>query len=227
MEREFWLEKWRATKPGFHQEKVNSRLQKYWGLITQELELAIEPNEKTVFVPLCGSTIDMRWLTENGCDVLGVEFSEVACRKYFTDNDFEFTESTNSSFSVFKGEQIQLWQGDFFALQPQDLSNVTAVYDRASLIALPPAMRQRYAQHLSALLIPGCQMLLISMDYDETKMKGPPFSVNEEEVHLLFKDTFSIERIGHSSGPDIVGNLSSRGLDTLTEKVYLMKRNAN
>ena len=117
-----------------------------------------------------------------------------------------------------------MWQGDFFALEPLDLANVVAVYDRASLIALPPAMRERYAQHLAMLLNPGCQILLISMDYDESKMKGPPFSVDEKEVRQLFEEKFSIQRIGYSSGPDIVGNLADRGLDTLTEKVYVMKR---
>jgi thiopurine S-methyltransferase len=227
VEREFWLEKWQAAKPGFHQEKVNSRLKKYWDMIEQALKSNPELDGGTTFVPLCGSTIDMHWLTENGFDVLGVEFSEVACRKYFTDNELEFEESNNSSFRVFKGAGIELWQGDFFALQAQDLSNAGAVYDRASLIALPPAMRQRYAQHLSGLLRPRCPVLLISMNYDESKMKGPPFSVDETEVRQLFEEKFSVELIAESSGPDIVGNLANRGLDTLTEKVYVLKRKSN
>jgi thiopurine S-methyltransferase len=224
VEREFWLEKWQAAKPGFHQAKVNSRLKKYWRVIEQGLKENPELNGGAVFVPLCGSTIDMRWLTKNKFNVLGVEFSEIACKKYYTDNKLEFKESGNPSFRIFKGERMELWQGDFFALQPHDLSNVAAVYDRASLIALPLAMRERYARHLSGLLRTGCQVLLISMDYDQSKMKGPPFSVDQEEVHQLFEDTFSIELISHTSGPDIVGNLADRGLDTLTEKVYVMKR---
>ena len=231
MERKFWIEKWQSAKPGFHQDKVNSRLKKHWSSIEQgigrRVGLDSELNPGTVFVPLCGSTIDMRWLTENGFNVLGVEFSEVACRKYFADNELEFEALDNSSFRIFKGKEIELWQGDFFALQPKDLANVAAVYDRASLIALPPELRRRYAQHLSALLHPECQVLLISMDYDESKMKGPPFSVNEEEVRQLFEGKFTIERIAHSSGPDIVGNLADRGLDTLTEKVYVLKRKSN
>ncbi len=224
MEREFWLEKWQADKPGFHQEKVNSRLKKYWKVIAQELKANPELNGDIVFVPLCGSTIDMHWLTDNGFNVFGVEFSEIACEKYFIDNQIEFEELNHSSFKVFKGKRIELWQGDFFDLNSLDLANVIAVYDRASLIALSPAMRERYAQHLSMLLNPGCQILLISMNYDESKMKGPPFSVDEEAVRNLFEENFSVQRIGCFSGPDTVGNLSDRGLDALTEKVYVMKR---
>ena len=40
----------------------------------------------------------------------------------------------------------------------------------------------------------------------------------------LFENEFSIEIIAQSSGPDIVGNLADRGLDTLNEKVYLLQK---
>ena len=56
-------------------------------------------------------------------------------------------------------------------------------------------------------------------------MKGPPFSVQDDEVENLFKVAFNIERIGSSAGPEIVGNLSERGLDTASESVFLLTRN--
>jgi len=122
------------------------------------------------------------------------------------------------------GIDIELWCGDWFDLRPGDLDGVRLVYDRAALIALPQPMRGDYAAHLAALLQPRAQVFLISMDYDERQMKGPPFSVPEAEVRRLFAADFAIDIITQSSGPDIVGNLADRGLDSLNEKVYRLRR---
>jgi len=204
------------VKPGFHQDKVNSRLMKHWG--------KMNINSGRVFVPLCGKSIDMAWIAQSGFNVLGIEFSEIACRDFFEEKCLTFEESADSRFRYFKGVDIELWQGDFFSLLPEDLAGVGVVYDRASLIALPAPMRIDYANHLANILQPESKIFLISMDYDEWKMKGPPFSVAEEEVNKLFSKEFSIELITHSSGPDIVGNLRDRGLDTLNEKIYILER---
>lgn len=216
MDKDFWIKKWKTPKPGFQQEKVNSRLKKHWH------RLGLTGGK--IFVPLCGSTIDMRWLIESGFQVFGVEFSEVACRKYFESNNLDYEEITDSRFNYFKGENIELWQGDFFALESVDLVGVRGVYDRASLIALPENMRNDYSDHLSNLLETDSQIFLISMDYDESKMNGPPFSVGEEEINNMLGRNFDIELVAQSSGPDIVGSLAQRGLDTLNEKVYLLKK---
>jgi len=119
---------------------------------------------------------------------------------------------------------IELWQGDWFDLTADDLRDVRLIYDRAALIALPQTMRGRYAAHLAKLLQPRAQVFLISMDYDARKMKGPPFSVPESEVRKLFAAHFTVDIITQSTGPDIVGNLAARGLDTLNEKVYRLRR---
>ena len=216
MKSDFWLSKWEANQIGFHQKKVNSRLKRLWesnGL-----------NNGDVFVPLCGKSKDMLWLAEQGRSVIGVEISDIACQDFFEESGLTHRVFDDERFKHFKGKDIELLQGDFFALTRDDLPRVDIVYDRASLVALPPDMRKEYAEHLSKLLEAGDQVLLISMDYDQQKMKGPPFSVSEEEIRLLFSDSFDIQRIACSSGPEIVGNLSERGLDTLTEKIYIMTR---
>ncbi len=55
MKHDFWHEKWRSGKLGFHQEKVNSRLVRYWQLLDLN-------DGDPVFVPLCGKSLDMLWL---------------------------------------------------------------------------------------------------------------------------------------------------------------------
>jgi thiopurine S-methyltransferase len=217
MDQAFWHDKWERGLLGFHQEKINSRLRKYWP------ELAL-PAGSQVFVPLCGKSLDMAWLAGEGHRVLGVELSSIACADFFRANDIEFSQHRRDHFERFSGHDIELWAGDFFALIADDLADVQAVYDRASLVAFPPQMRPEYANQLATLLKSGVQILLISMEYDQDKMKGPPFSVPQAEVRALFERHFDIEVLSESSGPEIVGNLSDRGLDTLTERVYRLTR---
>ncbi len=220
MESSFWHQRWAENQIGFHQEKINSRLIRFW----PQLDLL---KGTMVFVPLCGKTLDMLWLVEEGFEVLGIELSESACEAFFQENGIPFERNRGDRFVEFTGEQIRLLAGDFFALTAMDLAGVTSFYDRAALVALPESMRQKYAQHMDAVLPPHCQGLCISMSYDEMKMKGPPFSVGEDEVRQLFESAFDVEVIAESSGPDIVGNLRQRGLDTLAEKVYHFVRRGN
>ena len=220
MEPSFWHQRWAENQIGFHQEKINSRLIRLWPL----LDLA----EGTgVFVPLCGKTLDMVWLAEQGHKVLGVELSESACEAFFHENGLPFDRHRGDRFVELAGERIRLLAGDFFALTAADLAGVTAFYDRAALVALPEPTRPRYAEHMDAVLPSHCQGLCISMSYDEAKMKGPPFSVTDHEVRQLFESAFDVEVVAESSGPDIVGNLRERGLDTLAEKVYHLVRRGN
>jgi thiopurine S-methyltransferase len=217
MDHDFWHQRWVEDQLGFHQEKINSRLRKFWP------QLGVAENE-CVFVPLCGKSLDMVWLASEDFRVFGVELSPIACRDFFTENGIDFQEVPCGQFRRFSGHGVELWSGDFFALTSSDLSDVRAVYDRASLVALPAMMRGDYANHLARVLRVGTEVLLLSMEYDQGKMNGPPFSVREEEVISLFERNFELELLSQASGPEIVGNLSERGLDTLTEKVYLLTR---
>ncbi|MGR3983907.1 MAG: thiopurine S-methyltransferase [Gammaproteobacteria bacterium] len=217
MQLAFWRQRWAEGRLGFHQEKVNSRLRKFW----REVEPA--PRAK-VFVPLCGKSLDMLWLASRGHRVIGSELSEIACRDFFTENALRYAETAGARFVRLSGGGISLWCGDFFRLRADDLRDVHLAYDRAALIALPAAMRANYAAKLAELSPPGARVFLVGMDYEQRKMKGPPFSVPESEVRELFEECFSVEILTQSSGPDIVGNLAARGLDTLNEKIYLLRR---
>ena len=220
MEPDFWHERWQSGRLGFHQEKVNSRLRKFWHAFTQS------PPAKgdTVLVPLSGKSLDMLWLADAGYHVIGVEISDLACRDFFVENELVYRRIEEERFIKYSGENITLLCGDFFDLAREDLHETKLVYDRAALIALPKTMRQKYVAHLTTLLPPAAKIFLIGMDYDEAKMKGPPFAVPQSEVRALFAADFAVEIISESSGPDIVGNLADRGLDTLDETVYKIKR---
>jgi len=213
MQPEFWLERWKSNEIGFHQQEINTHLQEYWPRLRV-------PAGGAVFVPLCGKSRDMLWLRAQGYTVLGVEISPLAVRDFFAENRLSATVTTLPSFECWQADGITLFCGDFFRLTAGQLERVAGVYDRASLIALPPAMRERYVAMLGTILPVMARMLLVTMDYPNGEMQGPPFAVSETEVRALYEQHFQVE---HLFTKDILAEnprFVERGLTRLVENVY-------
>ncbi|KAG5366032.1 putative thiopurine S-methyltransferase [Yarrowia sp. B02] len=180
MKPEFWQERWDLDQTQWDLKKADPKLVEYW----PTLNIA---QGSTVFVPLCGKSMDMAWLAGVGYKVLGVELAEKACIQYFEDLQVKPTVSKNASgkFTIYGANDTQLWCGDIFDLDADDLKYVSAIFDRASVIALPPDMRKQYAEHLIP-LIPSPNGILMTLDYDQSKKPGPPHAVSDAEVQELF-----------------------------------------
>jgi thiopurine S-methyltransferase len=224
MEADFWNERWRDGQIGFHQPAPNAQMQAHW----QRLALA---GGSRVFVPLAGKSLDMVWLLAHGHKVLGVELNSLAVEAFFEENDIPAEREEIPGYQVFRSRSsernielpIELWCGDFFALKSEDLASVDAVYDRAALIALPPGMRAAYAAHMTRCLPKGAAMLLVTLEYPQAEMAGPPFSVSEAEVMEFYGADFDIERVGSVSlGPD-QRPPSGQNLSEMFEKTYHLK----
>lgn len=95
------------------------------------------------------------------------------------------------------------------------LGKVDAIYDRAALVALPFEMRVRYAAHLREITNTAPQ-LLVTFDYDQQKLDGPPFSVISNEVEQHYIDHYSLTLL---QGKEI--NL--KGKVPAKENVWLLK----
>jgi len=215
MNRDFWQARWDEGRIGFHQDEINPYLQTYWP------RLGITPGA-TVFVPLCGKSRDMLWLRDQGYSVIGVEIVPRAVEAFFTENNLTVTRRSHGSFTLWECEGIKIFQGDFFELRDDDVAGITTVYDRASLIALPPAMRQRYAAQLRNTLPSKMSVLLVTMDYPQKEMDGPPFAVTEQEVALLYQNYFKIEVL---CSEDILAanpRFQDQGLSRLQERIYML-----
>ncbi|ROM71192.1 thiopurine S-methyltransferase [Pseudomonas brassicacearum] len=212
MEPEFWHKRWSSNQIGFHLPEVNPYLQRFW----PQLGLA---QGSRVLVPLCGKTLDLLWLAHQGYSVLGVELSEKATVDFFLEHQLEPRVSEEGAFKVFRAGGIEIRCGDFFALGAQEVAGCTALYDRAALIALPVSMRERYAAHLQNLL-PECVGLLITLDYDQAQMPGPPFSVGDDEVRRMLGDAWRLEVLQEQ---DVLGEswkFLQAGVTRLDERVY-------
>ncbi len=220
MEKAFWHQRWQSNEIGFNQSQPNLLMQRYLPVLN------LKPGAR-VFVPLCGKSIDMLWLAEQGYKVVGVELSEIACEAFFKDNRMVAKIVTSEGFTIFESGNITLFAGDFFQLRKECLGNIDVVYDRAALIALPAELRRRYSASLSSLLGVDTQIFLIVTSYDQCEMEGPPFSVDKQEVRALYKERFDIERLYSQPIREIPAHLLDKGLSNATEQVYhLMKKSS-
>ncbi len=217
MDPAFWLKRWQSNEIGFHQAEIHDQLQRHW----PALGLA---KGSAVFVPLCGKSRDMIWLAEQGHRVIGVELSEIAIDQFFAEAGLKPDERREGNFTVKSIGPYALMCGDIFDLTRKALRDVAAVYDRASLIALPPEMRTRYAAKLSEVVPATAPMLVIAIDLNENEMKGPPFPVPETAVRALFGGHFSILVLETRDGLVTSDNLKKRGVTRLEETAYLLRR---
>ncbi|WP_130903332.1 thiopurine S-methyltransferase [Pseudomonas sp. Sample_23] len=213
MQPEFWYKKWDSNQIGFHQAEANPYLQRYWP------ELAIAPSAR-VLVPLCGKSLDLLWLAGQGHQVIGVELAEKAVEEFFSEHQLQPQISDKGAFKVYRTVAFELWCGDFFALTAEDVAGCTALYDRAALIALPDAMRQRYAEHLQQLLAPEMKGLVITLDYDQSQIPGPPFAVSDDEAQRLLGQGWQLEKLEERDILAESPKFLQGGVEWLVERVY-------
>lgn len=215
MKKEFWLERWEREEIGFHENEVNTYLTQFW----QESHFA--PGS-TVFVPMCGKSVDMHWLAEQGHQVVGVELSEIAAKTFFSEHGYSENYVRNGNFGQYSANGIHILCGDYFDLSREDLSAVSAIYDRASMVALPPELRRKYVSHLVKILPAESKILLVTFDYPQAEMQGPPFAVSSEEIETLYSEHADIKLL---TQVDILAEnprFQKRGLTRLQESVYLL-----
>lgn len=215
MKKEFWLERWEKQEIGFHQDEVNPYLSQYWPVLDAGRDSA-------VFVPLCGKSRDMLWLGEQGHTVLGVELSVIAVHAFFEENDLVPHHASDGKFDSCEAGAFRLLCGDFFDLTKEHLVNVRAVYDRASLVALPPEMRERYARHLVSILPPAAQILLVTFDYPQEEMPGPPFAVSASEVEALYREYAEVRLLAQKDALPQNPRFQQRGVSRMQENIFLL-----
>ena len=186
MNPDFWHKRWADNQIGFHQSAPTTLLLKHWP------SLGV-PADATVFVPLCGKSLDMAWLASQGHQVLGVELSQLAIEQFFAEHALTPDIHASQYGTHYRAGGIEIIHGDVFGLDADVLRDCAAVFDRAAMIALPPPMRMRYADEVYARLPSGCRGLLITLEYDQAEREGPPFAISESEVRERYASSWEIE----------------------------------
>lgn len=210
MDRDFWLQRWVSNQIAFHDSRVNRLLERH----VSALGLA---DGARVFLPLSGKTLDIGWLMGKGCQVAGIEFSELAVEQLFAELGIAPVVSHVGNLKHYQAPSLDVFVGDVFHLTGELLGPVDAVYDRAAFVALPANMRGRYAAHIGAIAGLAPQ-LLVCFEYDQSLMEGPPFSISEKEIDRCYGPAYdhaNLDRV------DVVGGL--KGVNA-TETAWLLNR---
>ncbi|MCW9046911.1 MAG: thiopurine S-methyltransferase [Gammaproteobacteria bacterium] len=213
MEIEFWQQRWELDQTAFHLPTVNPHL------ISFLEKFNISPSSQ-IFIPLCGKSLDITWLASHNYSVIGIECSNKAIVNFFQEQNIESETRNDSKFISHQAKNIQLLQGDFFDLDKTLLKDVSLLYDRASLIALPSDKRKQYVNLLNRILPAISQILLITLEYDQNIMSGPPFSVSNNEVKALYQDKYNIQMLYEDDVIEGHQKFKERGLGSLLERVY-------
>ena len=204
-----WLSRWESGKTGWHQTGGNKALRKFWpGLASGS----------RVLVPLCGKSPDLLWLAQQGCAVTGVELSEVAVRAFFSEAGIGFEIEESLGLKWFRGleQDITIVCGDYFQFSDRPFD---ALYDRASLITWPADLRPAYIKHTKGLLKPEATQLLLTLEYDQSKADGPPFSVLPDEVTSYWD---KLRRVGDKcDSKNMPPKFRDAGISEIVEAVWV------
>jgi len=220
MDPEFWHERWARDEIGFHKHEYNAHMAAFVH------RLGLAPGAH-VLVPLCGKSLDLLWLYEQGYAVTGIEISRKAVEAFFAENALPFERSETSGMACYRHGDLAVWCTDFFRFDWSTVPPIDGVYDRASLVALPRGMREDYARTLLRRLPKDAPVLLITLDYPQREMNGPPFSVDRAEVERLYAEHWRVEEIHDEDCLAEEPGLRKRGLSRLHERVYLLNAPAD
>lgn len=234
-----WAARWAAGHIGFHEGAPNDLLVRHGALLHAAEANGAHPPR--VLVPLCGKTMDLEWLAQRGFAVVGVEAVEQACRAFFDERGAptSLTPRAGGGAVVRTGAEhptlasVSLVCVDFFsASAPASTPSTndplrpgfTAGYDRAALVAVPPARRADYVEVVAALLAPGAPLLLVSFEYDQARVDGPPWSLPEGDVRALFSARFDVTHLESRAVPVRNARLAAAGVNAMSESCYLLRR---
>jgi len=237
-----WSQRWEEKKIGFHLSDVNPVLTKFADDLLKPASSDENSSEQVegdcsatrVFVPLCGKTLDMVYLANRAGDVYGVEGIKTALEEFAVEHpELKITNNgVKDGFEHFEGEKISLLKGDFFALTTdQTEGHFDAVYDRGSLVAIDPSLRDEYIKVLQRLLAKGARILLVTYERigsEESTKMGPPFSIPESGVREIYEGLDWVESVTLLHKEDqflLFPELKERtpGLEKLLETVYLIR----
>ncbi len=209
---EFWHQKWADNKIGFHNGEVHPFLAKYWSALAPK-------RHERVLVPLCGKSEDLVWLAERHDDVVGVELSPIAVRAFFAEHFYTpMVTQLSSAHELYQFDELSIYTGDFFTVP---VETVDIVYDRAALVALPAEMRIDYAERVKRLLSPQGRLLVVTLDYSQDEMAGPPFSVDEQELQRLFSG-YTLTLLESEQADEVHPKRVDKGLSRFAENVWLI-----
>ena len=224
MEQAFWLDKWKEDQIHFHQHEINPLLIKH----LLPLKKKLQGSSLNCLVPLCGKSLDMIWLKENLGPVIGAELSQLALDQFWNENKLISKQTTLNNLVLNQAEDITLICHDFFDITSEQFKaingNIDFIYDRAALIALPLNLREQYYQHIISLSDKDLVWILITLEYDTSLVKGPPFSILQTELEEYLSSDFTIELLESAETKPMGQKFKKAGMTSIKQNVYKLTK---
>jgi len=208
-DKEFWNNRWVKNAIEFHRPVPNDVLLQslqYWTPVSDKSTAPV------VFIPLCGKTLDLLYLAQQGYRVCGVEFIQRAAEDFFNEHINEVgrmkTEQRTSDCLVLSSEKLPIiiYVCDIFHpelrhfIQEDHHAPVSHIWDRGSFVAINPNDRLRYLKSLLPLLPPPApgheddhhhtdrvQWLIANAVYPASIANGPPHTVIDGNLRDLIR----------------------------------------
>ena len=192
---QLWEKLYRVQKDVWTSDEADTELIKFGDILTDGATAL------NILVPLCGRTKVLLWFAEKGHRVVGIEWSEIAVKKFFEENGLAHTVKSctfgGSNMQQFTAtdKAITVYCGDYFAFEGHDLDLFDRIFDHGSIGSFLGEKRTKYVEIVNSFLKPGGRMLLSAFDYDHSEHPSIPFAVTEEEVDTLYKNSFSHPKV--------------------------------
>jgi len=136
--------------------------------------VARHPEPRHTLIPGCGSAYEVRLLREARWPVTAIDFSPAAVAK---------------AQKILGPLGANVHEADFFGPQLA-ADQFEIIYERAFLCALPPKLREQWAQSVARLLARGGRLL--GFFYFDQTAKGPPWGIPQKELAALLSANFDL-----------------------------------
>jgi len=215
----FWQNRWEKGEINFHLNSIHPDLKLYLS------KLSLAP-DSTIFVPLCGKTLDIGYLLSNGYRVIAAEMVEIAVKQLFEELQLTPNVSAWKEGLCYQSGALTVYVGNFFDLSVEDCAGVDAIYDRAALVAMPHKRQSEYCRHLG-LITQHAKCLLSTLTFDQNTVEGPPFSISMEQLHRYYADRYTIECLKETETIDEEPTFQAKGLKSVIRRAFLLKSIVN
>ncbi|KAK2155941.1 hypothetical protein LSH36_226g02003 [Paralvinella palmiformis] len=170
-EPQYWLDKWQRGNTDWHLRDVNPWLYSNIHLLTGGRE------HIKVFIPLCGKSVEIKWLADMGHTVVGVDVSSIGMQEFFSDMALTYTVNPVPELLLFCSTLEGLFD---------------AVWDRAAMVALSPELMEKYHITVESLMAPSCQYIVELFDYAHPGKPSSSYNVDvlERFTSQYFKEKF-------------------------------------
>ncbi|XP_041356889.1 probable thiopurine S-methyltransferase [Gigantopelta aegis] len=214
-----WKKRWDKEQTEFHLPKVHPMLEKHLGALVQGR------SKLRFFIPLCGKSVDMRWLLEQGHGVVGCEGVDKGCQEFLQENKMKYTASPMKSCegTVYRSQcsPLTLYRCDVFDLRREDVGQFDCIWDRGSFVAIPVSKRKRYADIIVSLMKPDCRYLLDCFLLNNEQFAGPPFSCTENDINTFYGSYCAVKKLDEK---DAMTDLQRGwGISYFTDQVFLIR----